>query len=131
LSRNHLFRQFFRFPILVIYPDMSIFDASGPPILGDEDGGMAGDDDVANMRWVLGDAASSDSDDVIACSAREGGDGVMADMRGGCPGTGIGIGGDAGVESGAAVVVLASCASLASRIAATHALASSCDSACR
>jgi hypothetical protein len=112
-----------------MYPDMTIFDASGPPILGDEDGGAAGDDDVANIRWVFGDAASSDSDDVIACNVREGGDGVMAGTR---VRPGIGIGGDdgAGMDA-AAVVVLTSWASLASRMAATHALASSCDSACR
>lgn len=111
---------------------MTILDTSGPPpILGDEDGGTAGEDDTANMRWVFGDPASSDSDDVMACSVREGGDGVMAGTRG-RPG-GIGIGGDDGVAvSGvAAVAVLASCASLASRMAATQALASSCDSACR
>ena len=113
----------------MIYPDITIFDASGPPILGDEDSGTTGDDDVANMRWVFGDAASSDSDEVMACSVREGGDGVMAGTRGR---PGIGIGGDdgAGIRT-AAVVVLTSCASLASRMAATHALASSCDSACR
>ena len=111
---------------------MTIFDASGPPpILGDEDGGTAGEDETANIRWVFGDAASSDSDEVIACSAREGGEGVIAGTRG-RPGIGIG-GDDGGAVSGpaAVVAVLASCASLASRMSATQALASSCDSACR
>jgi hypothetical protein len=108
---------------------MTTFDASGPPILGDEDGGTAGDDDVANIRWVCGDAASSDSEEVIACSVREGGDGVTTGIRGR---PGIGMGGDDGARRGAvAEAVLASCASLASRMAATHALAPSCDSACR
>lgn len=89
---------------------------------------MPRDDDKANMRCVFGEA-SSDSDDVIGCSPREGGDGVIAGIRGR---PGIGIGRVDEVETGAAaVVVLASCASLASRMATTHALASSCDSACR
>jgi hypothetical protein len=125
LSMNHLFRQFRRLPILVIYPDITTFEASGPPILGEEDG-MPGDDGAANMRCAFGEA-SSDSDDVTACSVREGGDGVIAEMRGRM---GIGIGADDGVELVAAAV-LASCASLASRRSVTHALASSCDSACK
>jgi hypothetical protein len=112
----------------VIYPDITTFDASGPPILGDVDGGMPSEDDKVTTRWVFGEP-SSDSDDVIGCSPREGGDGVIAGIRGR---PGIGIGGVDVVETGGAVeVVLASCASLASRMAATHALASSCDSACR
>ena len=124
LSVNHLFRQFRRLPILVMYPDMTTFEVSGPPILGED--GMAGDDGAANIRCVLGEA-SSDSDDVTACSVRDGGDGVIACIRGRM---GIGIGWDEGAELVAAVV-LASCVSLASRMAATHALESSCDSACR
>lgn len=119
---------------------MTIFDASGPPpILGDEEGGTAGeDDDAANIRLVLGEPASSDSDEVIACVVREGGEGVIAGTRGR---PGMGIGGDDGAVAAAAAaasgvetavaVVLASCTSLASRMAATHAFASSCDSACR
>ena len=63
----------------------------------------------------------------MGCSPREGGDGVIAGTRGR---PGIGIGRVDVVETGG-VVVLASWASLASRMAATHTLASSCDSACR
>ena len=89
---------------------------------------MPSDDDMANMRCVFGEA-SSESDDVMGCSAREGGDGVIAGIRGR---PGIGIGRVDVVETGAAaVVVLASCASLASRMATTHARASSGVSACR
>jgi hypothetical protein len=114
----------------VIYPDITTFDASGPPILGDVDGGMPSEDDKITTRWVFGEP-SSDSDEVMGCSPREGGDGVIAGIRG-RPGIGIGIGRVDVVETGgAAEVVLASCASLASRMAATHVLASSCDSACR
>ena len=110
----------------MIYPDITTFDASGPPILGDVDGGMPSEDDKVTTRWVLGEP-SSDSDDVMGCSPREGGDGVIAGIRGR---PGIGIGRVDVVETGA-VVVLTSCASLASRMATTHALASSGDSACR
>jgi hypothetical protein len=106
---------------------MTTLEASAPPILGEQDNGMPGGDGTANMRCALGEA-SSDSDDVIACSVREGGDGVIAGMRGR---VGIGIGVDAVVELVAAAAVLAICASLASRIAATHAWADCCDSACR
>ena len=107
---------------------MTTFDASGgPPILGDE-GVAPGTDDggAANMRCVFGEA-SSDSDEVTACNMREGGDGETV-AREECPG--IGIGSDADGAEGAAAVE-ASCASLAPRMAATHALASCCDSAWR
>jgi len=106
---------------------MTTFDASGgPPILGDEGvaPGIVGG--PANMRCVFGEA-SSDSDDVTACSMREGGEGETAARE---EGPGIGIGRDDDGADGAAAVE-ASCASLAPRMAATHALASSCDSAWR
>jgi hypothetical protein len=106
---------------------MTTLDASGPPILGDVDGGMPSEDDKVTTRWVFGEP-SSDSDEVMGCRPREGGDGVIAGIRGR---PGIGIGRVDVVEAGAVEVVLASCASLASRMAATQALASSCDSACR
>jgi len=108
-----------------MYPDITTFDASGPPILGDVHGGMPSEDDKVTTRWVFGEP-SSDSDEVMGCSPREGGDGVIAGIRG-RPGIGIGRV-DVG-ETGA--VEVASCASLASRMATTHVLASSCDSACR
>jgi hypothetical protein len=94
---------------------MTTLEASAPPVLGEQDDDMPGDDGKANMRWALGEA-SSDSDDVTA-GMREGGDGVIAGMRGR---VGIGIGLDAVVELVAAAAVLAICASLASRMAATH-----------
>jgi len=52
VNMNHLLRQFLRFPILVIYPLITIFDVSGgPPIRGDDEGGApAMDDGAANMR---------------------------------------------------------------------------------
>lgn len=111
----------------MIYPDITTFDVSGPPILGDVDGGMPSEDDKVTTRWVFGEP-SSDSDEVMVCSPREGGDGEITGIRGR---PGIGIGRVDVVETGAVEVVLASCASLASRIAVTHVLASSCDSACR
>jgi hypothetical protein len=77
-----------------------------------------------NTRWVVGEP----SDDVMGCSPREGSDGVIAGIRGR---PGIGIGMVDVVETGAVEVVLASCASLASRMATTHARISSYDSACR
>ena len=87
---------------------------------------MPSEDDKVTTRWAFGEP-SSDSDDVMGCSPRKGGDGVIAGIRGR---PGIGIGRVDVVETGAEVV-LANCASLASRIATTHAVASSCDSACR
>src|SRR5712671_7206470 len=109
LRRNHRFRQFRRFPILVIYPDMTTFDPSGPPILGDMDGCMPGGDGTANVRCAFGEA-SSDSDEVMGCSAREGGEGVRAAVAAGMRGRpGIGIGGEDEVRRGVAVAALASC----------------------
>jgi hypothetical protein len=106
---------------------MTTFDASGgPPILGDEGVAPGIDGGDENMRCVFGEA-SSDSDEVTACRRREGGDGEVA-AREECPGIGIGRD-DEGAEDAAAVE--ASCASLALRMAATHALASCCDSAWR
>lgn len=106
---------------------MTTFDASGgPPILGDEGVAPGIDGGAANMRCVFGEA-SSDSDEVTACSMRDGGDGEVA-AREECPGIGIGRDDD-GAEGAAAVET--SCASLALRMAATHALASCCDSAWR
>ena len=107
---------------------MTTFDASaGPPILGDEGVAPGIDGGAANMRCAFGDA-SSDSDEVTACRMREGGDGEVAASEE-CPGIGIGRDADGAAEGAAAVE--ASWASLALRMAATHALASCCDSAWR
>ncbi|SRR6266702_2835145 len=110
---------------------MTTFDGSGgPPILGDEGAAPGTDDGAANiLRCVFGEA-SSDSDEVTACSMREGGDGVTV-AREECPGIGIGGDDDCVEPVPGAAAAEASCASLAPRIAATHALASCCDSAWR
>ena len=108
---------------------MTTFDASGgpPPILGDDGAAPGTDCGAANIRCAFGEA-SSDSDDVTACSMREGGDGETV-AREECPG--IGIGRDEEWAEGAAAVEASCCASLAPRMAVTHALASCCDSAWR